>query len=155
MSGKQNLARRNFMLFGSALALTSMTAPNSLAAALLEYEVLPSCATSFSHADHLCLREFCLQDFTQLLGQNFLIGSNNRKVHMQLISATSHFRQLDSRPSQVRSEPFSLQFSAPQNLRLPAEIYDLTHSKLGSMKVFMSPIGLQDTPTVQYEVVFG
>ena len=39
MSSKQNLARRGFMLFGSALALTSIAAPSSLEAALKEFEV--------------------------------------------------------------------------------------------------------------------
>ncbi|MBC3832155.1 hypothetical protein H8K33_11585 [Undibacterium amnicola] len=155
MSSKQNLARRGFILFGGALALTSMTAPSSLANALMELEVLPSCTANFSNADHLCLRSFGLQDFTQLLGQNFLVGAGIHKVHMQLTNATSHARDADPRPATVRREPFSLQFSAQQGLQLPAEIYDVKHPKLGDMKVFMTQIGDQNSDKSQYEVVFG
>jgi hypothetical protein len=155
MSSKQNLARRGFMLFGSALALTSIAAPSSLAAALKEFEVLPSCPASFSQADHLCLRELGVQDFSKLIGQSFLVGSGMQKVRMQLTQVTSHARTADARPLTVRREPFSLQFSAPVGLQLTAEIYDLKHPQLADMKVFMSQIGQPDTNNSQYEVVFG
>ena len=155
MSSKQNLARRGFMLFGSALALTSIAAPSSLEAALKEFEVLPSCPASFSQADHLCLRELGLQDFSKLIGQSFLVGSGIQKVRMQLTQVTSHARTTDARPLAVRREPFSLQFSAPVGLQLTAEIYDLKHPQLADMKVFMSQIGQPDTNNSQYEVVFG
>jgi hypothetical protein len=155
MSSKQNLARRGFMLFGSALALTSIAAPSSLEAALKEFEVLPSCPTSFSQTDHLCLRELGVQDFSQLIGQSFLLGSGISKVRMQLTQVTSHARTADARPLTVRREPFSLQFSAPAGQQLPAEIYDLKHPQLADMKVFMTQIGQPDTSRSHYEVVFG
>lgn len=155
MSSKQNLARRGFMLFGGSLALTSITAPSSLAAALNEFEVLPSCPANFSHTDHLCLRELGLHDFEKLIGQRFLVGSGIRKVRMQLTQVTSHARTDDPRPLAVRREPFSLQFSAPADQQLAADIYDLKHPQLADMKVFMTQIGQPDTSHSHYEVVFG
>jgi hypothetical protein len=155
MPSKQNLARRSFLLYGGALALTSVTASTSLATALLEHEVLPSCVTDFSHADHLCLREFSLQDFTHLLGQQFSVGAGKQQVRMQLFKATSYVVRDDARPSHVRREPFSLVFVAPQELNLPADIYDLRHPQIGGMKVMMTKIGQAEAGKSRYEVVFG
>jgi hypothetical protein len=155
MLGKQNLARRGFMLFGGAVALTSVSAPTSLANALMEYEMLPSCSANLSNTDHQCLRELALADFLPLVGQNFLLGSGIHKVRMQLVAAISHGRALDARPESVRREPFSLQFSAPQGMQLPAEIYDIKHPQIASMKVFMTQIGSQNIRLPRYEVVFG
>jgi hypothetical protein len=58
------------------------------------------------------------------------------------------------RPGSVRAEPFALLFVGPAAPRLPQGIHRLVHPDLGSLEVFLVPVGPQDSG-LAYEAVFN
>jgi hypothetical protein len=58
------------------------------------------------------------------------------------------------RPGSVRTEPFALLFVGPGAPRLTQGIHRLVHPDLGSMDVFLVPIGPQGSG-LAYEAVFN
>jgi hypothetical protein len=57
-------------------------------------------------------------------------------------------------PGADREEPFSLFFRGPQEPVLPQAIYRFEHDALGSLEIFVVPIGRDDSGT-SYEAVFN
>ncbi len=53
-----------------------------------------------------------------------------------------------------RKQPFSLYFRGPRQPVLPQQIYRLEHEKMGTMEVFLVPIG-PDGQGMGYEAVFN
>jgi Domain of unknown function (DUF6916) len=53
-----------------------------------------------------------------------------------------------------RRRPFSLIFRGPYDLRLPQQIYALTHPLIGSLQIFIVPIG-PDQAGQCYEAIFN
>jgi len=56
-------------------------------------------------------------------------------------------------PGEEAREPFSLQFRAAFAQVLPQAIYPLRHERLGTLEIFLVPIG-RDGDGVRYEAVF-
>ncbi len=50
--------------------------------------------------------------------------------------------------------PFSLLFRAPGSLVMPQRIYSLEHDGLGTLSIFLVPVG-QDPAGMRYEAVFN
>lgn len=55
--------------------------------------------------------------------------------------------------TQEPREPFSLLFRGPKEPILPQQVYHLEHPRLGSVELFLVPVG-PDTVGMQYEAVF-
>lgn len=53
-----------------------------------------------------------------------------------------------------RKQPFSLYFRGPRQPVLPQQIYRLDHDRMGTMEVFLVPIG-PDGQGMGYEAVFN
>lgn len=53
-----------------------------------------------------------------------------------------------------RKQPFSLYFRGPRQPVLPQQIYRLEHDRMGTMEVFLVPIG-PDGQGMGYEAVFN
>ena len=51
-------------------------------------------------------------------------------------------------------EPFSLRFRVPLETVLPQQVFPLRHEQLGTLEIFLVPIG-QDAGGVRYEAVFA
>ncbi|MBR7801812.1 DUF6916 family protein [Undibacterium fentianense] len=155
MSGQHNLKRRNFLSIGSALALTSLSTPASVAYDSSTAEQPERCQSKLSQTEHLCLNDFGIDDFRACIGTEFLVGNGLRKSSLRLEDVASHRRENDPRPSHLRVEPFSLQFASFKPISLAPAIQTLQHRRLGEMKVFISPIGKRENGTQFFEVVFG
>lgn len=55
---------------------------------------------------------------------------------------------------QVRPEPFSLIFMGPSQPIFKQRIYNLTHPRLGSMDIFLVPVG-ETEAGIEYQAVFN
>jgi hypothetical protein len=53
-----------------------------------------------------------------------------------------------------RQEPFSAFFRGPRNSILPQRIYQMEHDRLGTLEIFLVPIG-PDAQGMGYEAVFN
>ena len=53
-----------------------------------------------------------------------------------------------------RSQPFSLYFRGPYPPVLPQQIYRLEHDRMGTLEIFLVPIG-PDAQGMRYEAVFN
>ena len=53
-----------------------------------------------------------------------------------------------------RKQPFSLYFQGPRQPVLPQQIYRLEHEKMGTMEIFLVPIG-PEGQGMGYEAVFN
>jgi hypothetical protein len=51
-------------------------------------------------------------------------------------------------------EPFALEFRADASVRLPQQIYAMSHSQLGTMEIFLVQIGA-DSTGAYFEAVFN
>ena len=51
-------------------------------------------------------------------------------------------------------QAFSIIFYAPNQPVLPQQIYELSHPTLGSMALFLVPVGPDSTQRMRYEAVF-
>jgi hypothetical protein len=57
-------------------------------------------------------------------------------------------------PKPANREPFSLIFRGPRTFCVPQRIYKLDHEKLGTLEIFLVPIG-PDEKGMRYEAVFN
>ena len=64
-------------------------------------------------------------------------------------------RPLGRQPNAPRAEPFALVFAGPAQPRLEQRIYGLDHDRLGSIEIFLVPIGFDPGGGLLYEAVFN
>lgn len=89
-----------------------------------------------------------LDSFVRALNTSFRLNStSSQPLKLLLIEATD----LTSFP---RSEAFSIVFRGPQRPFLPQAIYKLDHDSLGSLELFLVPIG-PDEEGMRYEAIFN
>lgn len=86
-------------------------------------------------------------DFEARGGEAFHVEAEGKKFELKLIAVR--------RLGQALREggAFSLLFAAPDGPILPQAIYPLTHAALGTIELFMVPLGPKGGAN-QYEVVF-
>lgn len=94
-------------------------------------------------------------DFDRLLGQSFRVMLDAQELlQIELIEVTL----LGPKPAMGESErrrPFSLLFRDPLGESyLPQQIYQLEHDALGSLGIFLVPLG-PHADGVRYEAVFN
>ena len=87
-----------------------------------------------------------LQDVTKTLfdervGENFTLeASEGCGIELQLVSVQGLGGPAAAADRKVR-ESFSAVWCAPHNTRLPQKIYRITHEQVGSLELFLVPIG--------------
>jgi hypothetical protein len=100
---------------------------------------------------------FVLEAFTPFIGQPFaIVDGAGRPFPVTLAEATG--RPVFDFPGRVR-DPFQLQFKSEEHsVRgfLPQQTYIVTHDTLGSMELFLVPIGppRDGSPGFLYQSVF-
>jgi hypothetical protein len=93
-----------------------------------------------------------LADFAGHLGTRFrLRRAEGGALELTLVEASPH----PHRPhSPGRRRGFSLVFRSPSPDRLPQGVYRLDHDEMGSLELFLVPIGPQEGG-MRYEAVFN
>jgi hypothetical protein len=91
--------------------------------------------------------------FAEYLGTVFQLRySPDHSMKVELVQVT--VVPAAGRLSAGRREPFSLIFRAPGGFHVPQRIYPLEHEKLGTLEIFLVPIG-PDESGMRYEAVFN
>ena len=93
--------------------------------------------------------------FADCLGSKFRLhyGAAN-PLDVELIEATGFPARPDQAGGPVRREPFSIVFRGPRAVVLPQRIYRLEHDTLGTLEIFLVPIGPDETG-MRYEAIFN
>ena len=73
-------------------------------------------------------------------------------LDLELVEVTS--RGEAGSPDAGRGQAFALIFRGPREAALPQRIYRLEHEKLGTLEIFLVPIGPDDTG-MRFEAVFN
>lgn len=95
------------------------------------------------------IRDISHQEFGACLNQPFRASVEGVGLEIELIGvATWGESQAD------RRQPFSLTFRGPSNPVLAQRIYALENETLGTLEIFLVPIG-PDKQGMQYEAVFS
>lgn len=92
--------------------------------------------------------------FTEYQNENFQLQSDFvDSCEVELIEVSGLTKHTAADATEEPREPFSIIFRGPKEPILPQHIYRLTHPRLGSLGLFLVPIG-PDTLGMQYESVF-
>ncbi len=86
----------------------------------------------------------------------------NQKFHIHLETPLQvdliEVSDLGPEPSDAQAanarRPFSLIFRDPSNTRLPQQIYRIEHAELGTLDIFLVPIG-SDEHGMRYQAIFN
>jgi hypothetical protein len=71
------------------------------------------------------------------------------------VAASLSVESVDALPAhRLRAEPFSLVLRGPREPALPQATYALRHPRLGTIELFLVPIG-QDAQGLRYEALFN
>ncbi len=91
------------------------------------------------------------ESFAGRLGESFTVrGDGLPDLELKLAEANALGGDSDDR------EPFSLIFIGPLEPLLPQAIYSLAHDGLGTLDLFLVPVGPDKKRTgIQYEAVFS
>ena len=100
------------------------------------------------------LERLTSETFRDRVGQTFhLDGGDGSRREIVLAEVTEHRLGGQARPD--GRVPFSLEFFAADGPVLPQRIYDLQHPDLGSLGLFLVPIGPDpERGGIRYEAVF-
>ena len=96
------------------------------------------------------MEHYTLDRFQPLLGESFEISGGGSTVQATLVEVA------DLREAQgagLRSRQFSLVWRGPCEPVLPQQIHRVTHAAIGSLDLFLVPIG-PDAGGMRYEAVF-
>lgn len=110
--------------------------------------------------------ELVRSKFTPHLSDYFTTNINGEEIHFQLIEiadlkedsiAKSALNKMQNEKFQekVREESFTLLFRAATEIDLRQTTYRLKHLKLGTVELFLVPVGKKDGPWKLYEAVFN
>ncbi len=94
-----------------------------------------------------------IDDFEACLYQTFQIFHEERPSPLvaELIDVTA---LPEHGGDDLRRQPFSIILRSKDDFILPQRIYQLSHEKLGTVDLFLVPVG-QDKQGVQYEALFA
>ena len=95
----------------------------------------------------------CLGDFAPLVGSSFRVVDPETEVASLELSRAEPVRAWPGAP---RQDPFSLVFRAPASCALLQGSYVLEHQTLGSLSLFLVPIGpTGDGRGLAYQAIFN
>lgn len=94
--------------------------------------------------------------FAPLVGSGFVVRAGEHAVTLTLVLAEPLRPIPNLAPGvAVRADPFQLQFQEP-TWSLPQGLYDFEHPKLGSLSIFVAPIGPNaDKTGFLYQAIFN
>lgn len=90
------------------------------------------------------------EDWAPYVGDKFLLEASASGPLELVLKEVSGY----GRDRGIKREAYSLVFQGPQSSLLPQGIFSLAHTKMGSLEIFLVPIG-RDADGVQYEAVFN
>lgn len=91
-----------------------------------------------------------LETFAPAVGETFTVGnSDGAVVELLLVEARAR-----GNSSQLSRPPFSLLFQGPADPLLPQATYRFNHDSLGTMDIFIVPLG-RDEHSAVYEAIFS
>jgi len=95
------------------------------------------------------LEDLTLAMFEPLVDDTFTLDAGaGEPLHLVLTAATPAGEQPGGRA------PFGLIFMGPPQPLLPQAIYRLEHAELGTLEIFIVPLG-QDAEATRYEAIFA
>ncbi len=101
------------------------------------------------------LNELKSRDFFPYLNQKFRIQlAAVEPLEVELIEVTDLTSASGSENESSTRLPFSIVFRGPKEPSLPQNIYDIEHDKMGTLNLFIVPIG-PDSEGMLYEAVFS
>lgn len=93
-----------------------------------------------------------IETFAPHVGTEFLAAGG---IGDPLALRLSEVNAGTAQPNAPRVEPFSLVFTGPAAPILDQEIHRLEHDELGSLDIFLVPIGYDQAGSMRYEAVFN
>ena len=91
--------------------------------------------------------------FSDRLGETFRLSPGEAEpqcIELELIAA----RAMEPHPGTKHEPPFTLEFRGPREPVLPQGVWPLEHSALGTIEIFLVPVGPDDQGNC-YEAVFN
>lgn len=96
------------------------------------------------------LQDLTVVSFEENLGSRFRIHADEaHTLDAELIQVARH--EAHDGP---RRQPFSIYLRGPRNVVLPQRIYRVEHARLGTLDIFLVPVG-PDGQGMCYEAVFN
>ena len=93
--------------------------------------------------------------FTPAVGDTFLLDrGDGGQLEIELLESRLHDPDAPVEEASGARAPFTLTFRGPVEPVLPQRIYALEHPSLGTLEIFIVPIGRDEAGTT-YEAVFG
>jgi hypothetical protein len=97
------------------------------------------------------LEELKEEVFAQHLNTKFYIPLEERRVELELVRVVGDKSTMDKLEGVNR---FAVYFQGPGDLYLPQHTYRLEHDALGTLEIFIVPIGIRNK-RYEYEAVFS
>ncbi|HEY0832743.1 MAG TPA: hypothetical protein VGE72_02440 [Azospirillum sp.] len=98
------------------------------------------------------LGSLTINDFADKIGQTFKIKFDDDVVVDLTLGRTEPGKH--KAPGTMR-DPFSLFFTGPGNLRLSQGAFPMENEALGSLPIFIVPVGENADGTITYQAVFS
>ena len=96
------------------------------------------------------LESLTFDQMKAFVGTTFHTTAGDREIDLLLVQAG---KVMESEAAQLDRNPFSLFFLGPGDLYLPQKMYTLRHETLGTLEIFIAPVG-RDAKGYLYEAVF-
>ena len=91
------------------------------------------------------------KEFSRHLHSKFQLEIEDRKLELKLVEVKGYLPQENEQDGMER---FSIFFDGPGDIRLPQNVYSLTHEQMGQFDIFLVPIS-GDRSGFRYEAVFN
>ena len=93
--------------------------------------------------------------FASVVGETFVLDAGDAgPLELELLESRLHDPDAPAEDASGARAPFSLTFRGPAEPILPQRIYALEHPTLGTLEIFIVPIGRDEAGT-SYEAVFA
>ena len=97
------------------------------------------------------LKQLTHKSFSPYIDQTFHVKLGEDTLEFTLLEAVP----IGSDPQDGKRHPFSVMFLGPAEPILPQRIYDVEHAEMGSLSLFLVPLGPDKTAQgIRYEAVF-
>ncbi len=99
------------------------------------------------------LDQLAVKSFSQRINQKFLVHIEGRdSLELELIEAV----EMGAAPQNLQHrQTFSVLFVGPSQPMLPQRIYQVEHADIGTLGIFLVPLGPDRAGGMQYEAVFA
>ena len=95
-------------------------------------------------------------DFSPYINQKFRIHlESSQPLEAELVEVTEHEPKSEDKTKSSERASFSIVFRCAQDNPLQQMIYKVEHDKMGTLELFLVPIGPDEKGLQQYEAVFN